>query len=102
MDFDWELARRRSQDNPVYYAQYAHARISSIMREALDHPGGRPLLAPAGPAGALPLDPAAVRDIDLSVLTHETEIALLHVLADLPEVIALAGTRREPQRLCRS
>jgi len=95
MDFDWKLARERSQDNPVYYVQYAHARISSILREAAAHPAGRPLVTAAGR-----LDPAGVRDTDLGGLTHEAEVALLHVLAELPEVIAQAGTRREPQRLC--
>jgi len=84
MDFDWELARSRSQDNPVYYVQYAHARISSIFREAAVHP------AAAGPASA----------VDLSPLTEETEAALIHTLADLPDVIGAAGLRREPQRLC--
>lgn len=100
MDFDWELARRQSQDNPVYYVQYAHARISSILREALDHPAGRGLVAPAALAGGQPLDEAAVRDVDLSVLTHEAEMALMHTLAELPDVIELGGMRREPQRLC--
>ncbi len=100
MDFDWELARRQSQDNPVYYVQYAHARISSILREAWDHPAGRGLVAPAALAAGQPLDEAAVRDVDLSVLTHEAEMALIHSLAELPDVIELAGTRREPQRLC--
>jgi len=100
MDFDWQLARETSQDNPVYYVQYAHARISSILRETLNHPVGRALVAPAVLAGGQPLDLAAIRDADLSVLTDETEIALLHVLAELPEVIEIAGRRREPQRLC--
>ncbi|KRT77159.1 MAG: arginyl-tRNA synthetase, arginyl-tRNA synthetase [Armatimonadetes bacterium CSP1-3] len=100
MDFDWQLARETSQDNPVYYVQYAHARISSILRETLNHPVGRALVAPAVLAGGQPFDLAAIRDADLSVLTHETEIALLHALAELPEVIEIAGRRREPQRLC--
>jgi len=86
MDFDWELARKQSQDNPVYYVQYAHARISSIFREAAAHPA----------AGAAAAGEAA----DLALLTHEAEAALVHMLADLPEVIATAGMRREPQRLC--
>jgi arginyl-tRNA synthetase len=100
MDFDWELAQRRSQDNPVYYVQYAHARISSILREAMDHPRARALVHGDSAGAGVGLDPAAVRDTDLSVLTHESEMALLHKLAELPEVIELAGVRREPQRLC--
>ncbi|MBI3975220.1 MAG: arginine--tRNA ligase [Armatimonadetes bacterium] len=102
MDFDWELARKQSQDNPVYYVQYAHARISSIFREAAEHPAGRALagsglLATDGEGGVAP---GAVQGADLSPLTHEAEIALIHTLADLPDVIELAGLRREPQRLC--
>ncbi len=84
LDFDWELARKQSQDNPVYYVQYAHARIRSLFREAAVHPAAA----------------AAPSEIDLAPLTHETEAALIHTLADLPEVIATAGMRREPQRLC--
>ncbi|MDQ7851276.1 MAG: arginine--tRNA ligase, partial [Armatimonadota bacterium] len=98
MDFDWQLARERSQENPVYYVQYAHARISSIFREALAHPVGQQVVAPA--AGNWRVSEAAVQRADFSVLTHEAEIALLHALGELPEVIEAAGVRREPQRLC--
>jgi arginyl-tRNA synthetase len=82
MDFDVALARRQSQDNPVYYVQYAYARIAGIMREA---EGG------AGASGAAP---------PLDRLTDDREAALIHTLAELPEVIRLAGLRREPHRLC--
>jgi arginyl-tRNA synthetase len=82
MDFDVALARRQSQDNPVYYVQYAHARIAGIMREA---EGGE------GAPGAAP---------PLERLTDDREAALIHTLAELPEVIRLAGLRREPHRLC--
>ncbi len=99
MDFDWQLARERSQENPVYYVQYAHARISSILREALTHPVGREVVAPTVAAGGR-VSEAAIQRADLSVLTHEAEIALLHALGELPEVIQAAGVRREPQRLC--
>jgi arginyl-tRNA synthetase len=81
MDFDVGLALKHSQDNPVYYVQYAHARIAGILREAG--------LA-KGVDAAPPLDR----------LADEREGALIHTLAELPEVIAAAGLRREPQRLC--
>ncbi|MDQ7858669.1 MAG: arginine--tRNA ligase [Armatimonadota bacterium] len=82
MDFDVALARAHSQDNPVYYVQYAHARIAGILREAA--------AAGAAAGSAPPLDR----------LEDEREWALLHTLAELPEVIRAAGLRREPHRLC--
>ena len=79
MDFDVGLAVKHSQDNPIYYVQYAHARIAGILREA------GVVKEPAPP---------------LDRLADEREAALIHTLAELPEVIAAAGLRREPQRLC--
>jgi arginyl-tRNA synthetase len=93
MDFDVALARRQSQDNPVYYVQYAHARIAGIVREAAaagDAAAADPNATRAGPHAAAPLDR----------LTDEREAALIHTLAELPDVIRLAGLRREPHRLC--
>lgn len=84
MDFDFALARRQSSENPVYYVQYAHARICSILREA------ERLGVPA------PLPEAA----DLGRLTAPEEWALAKRVITLPEVVHAAGTRREPQRLC--
>jgi arginyl-tRNA synthetase len=82
MDFDVALARTRSQENPVYYVQYAHARIAGILREAA------PAAAVAG--SAPPLDR----------LEDDREWELIQTLAELPEVVRAAGTRREPHRLC--
>jgi arginyl-tRNA synthetase len=82
MDFDVALAVKHSQDNPVFYVQYAHARIAGILREA----------ASAGTAAA---DATA-----LARLEDDREWALIHALAELPEVIRHAGLRREPHRLC--
>jgi len=83
MDFDVALALRHSQDNPVYYVQYAHARIAGILREA----GA----AAAGARGA---------GAPLHRLGDDREATLIHTLAELSEVIRLAGLRREPHRLC--
>ncbi len=82
MDFDVGLALQRSQDNPVYYVQYAHARIAGILREA----GQRRVRGSA--------------DSSLGRLADEREAALIHALGEFPEVIRLAGVRREPHRLC--
>jgi arginyl-tRNA synthetase len=69
LDFDLDLAKKQSNENPVYYVQYAHARICSIERKAAEQGVAMP-------------DPATV---DLSLLTHETEVALMRRLADYPE-----------------
>jgi arginyl-tRNA synthetase len=84
MDFDLALAQRRSADNPVYYVQYAHARICSIVREA--ERAGIPM-------------PQAERT-DLAPLTAPEERVLAKRVIMLPDVVYTAGNRREPQRLC--
>ena len=83
LDFDLDLAKKKSNENPVYYIQYAHARISSIFRQA-DEAG------------------IAVRDgAELELLTDETEIALIKKLAAYPEEIARAAADFAPQRIAR-
>ncbi|MHB8731944.1 MAG: arginine--tRNA ligase [bacterium] len=84
MDFDFALATRQSAENPVYYVQYAHARISSILREAERQ--GVPL-------------PDAGRT-DLLPLSTPEEWSLAKRIVAMPDVVFAAGTRREPQRLC--
>ena len=84
MDFDLALAARQSSDNPVYYVQYAHARIASILREA--------------ERAGVPLQPAD--ETDLTPLAAPEEWALAKRVVTLPEVVFAAGTKREPQRLC--
>jgi arginyl-tRNA synthetase len=83
LDFDLDLAKRRAPENPVYYVQYAHARACSILREATER-------------GVAVADPS---DVDLSVLTHESELALMRKLADFPEEVRDAALTREPHRL---
>ena len=81
IDFDIELAKRQSAENPVYYVQYAHARCSSILRRAAE--GG---LAPEA------------RDT-ATLLLHPAEQALVRRLLALPEVLADAANRRETHEL---
>jgi arginyl-tRNA synthetase len=83
MNFDIELVKRRSLDNPVYYVQYGHARIASILRKAGDLGVGR--------------DP--IEDVDLTLLVHETETDLMRSLAAAPGQITEAGELRAPHRL---
>lgn len=85
IDVDLDLLVRRSNDNPVYYVQYVHARIAGIVRNARDVPG-------------LTLDPAT---FDPGLLDHATESALLAALGEFPRVVAQAGRLREPHRVAR-
>ncbi len=85
LDFDMELAKQQSQENPVYYVQYAHARICSIFRQAKA-------------AGVLM---SAVEEIDASLLIEEEEIELLRKLADFPEEIKISARTLAPHRIAR-
>ena len=84
-DFDLDLAAEQSSDNPVFYVQYAHARICSIIRR-LEEEGVTPL----------PCDKTS-----LSLLTAEEEINLMEVLAAYPEEIRLAAEHFDPTGLTR-
>jgi arginyl-tRNA synthetase len=83
IDLDLDLWTRRSKDNPVYYVQYAHARISSLLRNA----------AQAGITRGDRYDPA--------LLTHDRENDLLKALAEFPAVVAAAAELRQPHRVPR-
>jgi arginyl-tRNA synthetase len=85
LDFDLTLAAEQSNDNPVFYVQYAHARICSILR----------LLKEEG------IDVKAYSDINPAVLKEEAEITLLKKLADLPEEIRAAALALEPAKITR-
>ena len=83
MTFDIELVKRQTMDNPVYYVQYGHARIASILRKAKH--------------GGIELRP--IGDVDLTLLATEAELDLLRALADVPGELALAAEQRAPHRL---
>lgn len=85
LDFDMELAKQQSLENPVYYVQYAHARICSIFRQA--EAGG--ILWPQG------------EDVDMSVLKEAEEIAILRKIADFPAEIDAASKSLAPHRIAR-
>ena len=80
MDFDLELAKRHSADNPVYYVQYGHARIAGILRLAqergIDYKEG-----------------------NVSLLTGDSELALIRNMLQLPEVLELVASTLEPHHL---
>jgi arginyl-tRNA synthetase len=83
IDIDLDMWTRRSNDNPVFYVQYAHARIASLDRKA----------ASAGHARG--------EGYDASVLSHPRETDLLKTLADYPAVVTAAAELRQPQRVAR-
>ncbi|MGQ0669924.1 MAG: arginine--tRNA ligase [Actinomycetota bacterium] len=83
LDFDIEAVKRQTLDNPVYYVQYGHARIASILRHAAE-----------GGVARRPIE-----DVDLGVLCTESELDLLRVIAELPEQIRSAAELRGPHRL---
>ena len=82
LDIDLDLLSRRTNDNPVFYVQYAHARTRSVARNA----------ELAGVDRSV---------FDASLLTHETESRLLGVLAEFPRVVRQAAQWREPHRVAR-
>ncbi len=84
IDLDLDLWASASSDNPVYYVQYAHARLSSILRNAAE--------LGIAPAGA---------DFDPSLLSHERERDLLRALAEFPSVVDSVADLRAPHRLAR-
>ena len=80
MDFDLELAKKQSSDNPVYYVQYAHARIASILRLAQEREVDN-------------------LDGDVSLLTTEPELTLIRKMLLLPEIVETIALTLEPHHL---
>jgi len=83
IDIDLDLLRRHTNENPVFYVQYAHARTCNITKLAAE-------------------DGVHLADgFDPSLLTHDTEAALIAILGDFPRVVAQAASMREPHRVAR-
>ncbi len=85
LDFDLEKAVEQSRDNPVFYVQYAHARICSVFRHALE--------------AGIPVDLDALRAAELDRLRDPGELELVRRMADWPRVVAGAARAREPHRI---
>jgi arginyl-tRNA synthetase len=85
LDFDVEQVTRQSLDNPVYYVQYAHARIASILRRAADDG----------------IELAPWTSLGLEELDEEAELDLVRLLTELPEVVGIAAAALAPHRLTR-
>ena len=95
IDFDIEVAKRQDSSNPVYYVQYAHARICSILRRAAG--------VTLDEAKALGMDDVASRavgdDVDLGLLSHPSELALSRKLSEFPSLVEACARDRAPFRI---
>ena len=80
---DIDMLSKQANENPVYYVQYAHARIASVGREA----------ASRG------IERTALNSIDIGLLTHERELEVLRCLSTLPEILEIAARDRAPHRV---
>lgn len=87
LDFDLAKVVEQSKDNPVFYVQYAHARICSVFRQA------------DAAFGAVPILDAEMSGADLSILKDDYERALIRLVAAFPRLVELAATTREPHRV---
>ena len=83
MKFDIEAVKRQTLENPVYYVQYGHARIASILRKATERG----------------IETRPIERTDLDRLEHEAELDVLRAVADVPAQIATAAELRAPHRL---
>ena len=85
LDFDFDKVLEQSRENPVFYVQYAHARICSVMRKAVEQGIG--------------VDDAALQAADLGSLSHDSEISVIKKLAEWPRLVEIAARTNEPHRV---
>ena len=85
LDFDFDKVMEQTKENPVFYVQYAHARICSVLRKAQQ--------------AEVPVDDADLRAADLAGLTDTAELALAAKLAEFPRLIEIAARSNEPHRI---
>ena len=85
LDFDFDKVMEQTKENPVFYVQYAHARISSVMRKAV--------------AAGIPIDDVSLTDSDLTSLQDTGELTLAAKLAEFPRLIEIAARSNEPHRI---
>lgn len=85
LDFDFDKVLEQSKDNPVFYVQYASARIHSVIRKASN--------------AGLDVSDDMLDDADLSLLTHEAELSVMRKMAEWPRLLELAAKHHEPHRI---
>ena len=85
LDFDFDKVMEQSKDNPVFYVQYANARVNSVLRKA-------------GEAGIV-VDDTTLGGADLALVGHEAELAVAKKIAEWPRLAETAGRTNEPHRV---
>lgn len=85
LDFDFDKVLEQSKDNPVFYVQYAHARVCSVLRKAAEV--------------GLDTTDAALVQADIGQLDHDAELAMMRKLAEWPRIVELAARTQEPHRI---
>ncbi|GGB98941.1 arginine--tRNA ligase [Marivita lacus] len=85
LDFDFDKVLEQSKDNPVFYVQYANARVHSVLRKARE--------------AGVDVDDTTLATVDLTGMTHESELAVARKLAEWPRLIEIAARTNEPHRV---
>ena len=85
LDFDFAKVTEQSKDNPVFYVQYAHARVQSVLRKAVE--------------AGIAIDEATLASAQLGRLDHEAELNLMKVIAEWPRLVEIAARTHEPHRI---
>ncbi len=85
LDFDFDKVLEQSKENPVFYVQYAYARVSSVMRKARE--------------AGIDVDDATLADADLSLLQDSAQLAVAKKIAEWPRLVEIAGRTNEPHRV---
>ncbi|WP_299789722.1 arginine--tRNA ligase [uncultured Marivita sp.] len=85
LDFDFDKVLEQSKDNPVFYVQYANARVHSVLRKARE--------------AGIDVEDATLAHLDLSGMTHESELAVARKLAEWPRLVEIAARTNEPHRV---
>ena len=85
LDFDFDKVLEQSRENPVFYVQYAHARVNSVLRRAEE--------------AGIACDDATLKGADLGKLDHEAELGLARKLAEWPRLVEIAARTNEPHRV---
>ena len=85
LDFDFDKVLEQSRENPVFYVQYAHARVCSVLRRASE--------------AGIAVDDARLQAADLTLLSHPSELAVAKKLAEWPRLIEIAARTNEPHRV---
>jgi arginyl-tRNA synthetase len=86
LDFDYDLIKEQTKDNPIFYVQYAHARISSIIRKVEDEK-------------LFSIDENFVNNTNLTLLSNSHDIELIKIISNFPRIIEQAAIYREPHRV---